>query len=522
MENFMIVNSNAASLFTRRVLGRSGLGLDVAAARLSSGVRINSAADDAAGMAVTDRMSSQVNGQGQARRNVNDAVSMAQTAEGALQQSTDVLQRIRQLAVQAANGTNSQQDRVSLQAEVDQLVAEFDRVSRETEFNSRKLLDGSSLTTSVHVGYKGWQAVGLGVQSSRAEDLYSYDLGSDISSNSSMQAAQTATSDGHSSQRNRLQTQNLTVNGRGMTGAVVLQAGLSAKDVADRINHALVQKDGLLAARAETYALLTFSSSQSASVSFKLNGVPIQAYADRADSDMDGVVASINEASAVTKVVASKQVLSSGAIGVVLHAAQGEDIQLAQVSVALGSAGATGTVGVQGLYAVNGSFGNVGAPVSLTAGGAPTALRNTTVGGRVLMTGDSAYTISHTAAGTSGGLFSYPPNTMVSSYKGNTLWQVKLDDPRNSTSAIAVVDAILARVNAYRANLGAMQNRFEMTKDNLSTSVENASQARSRIKDTNMADEASNRARAQILRQAGSAMLTQANSAASRALELLR
>jgi flagellin len=332
----MIVNSNAASLFTRRALGRSGSSLEIATARLASGVRINSAADDAAGLAISDRMSTQVNGQGQARRNVNDAVSMAQTAEGALQQSADVLQRIRQLAVQAANGTNSQQDRASLQAEVDQLVAEFDRVSKDTEFNSRKLLDGSSLTASVHVGYKGWQAVGLGVQSSRAEDLYSYELGSDISTTSSMQAAQTATSDGHAGQRNRLQTQNLAINGRGMTGAAVLQAGLSAKEVADRMNHALVQKDGLLAARAETYALMTFASSQSASVSLKLNGVSIQAYADRADTDVDGVITAINNESALTKVVASKQALSGGGVGVVLHAAQGEDIQLSHGGVSEG------------------------------------------------------------------------------------------------------------------------------------------------------------------------------------------
>jgi flagellin len=138
------------------------------------------------------------------------------------------------------------------------------------------------------------------------------------------------------------------------------------------------------------------------------------------------------------------------------------------------------------------------------------------------MTGDSAYTISHSAAGTSGGLFAYAPNTMVSSYKGSTLWQVKLDDPRNSTAAIAVVDAVLARVNNYRAGLGAMQNRFDFTKDNLSTSVENASAARSRVKDADMAEETSNLARVQVVQQAGVAMLAQANNSASRALELLR
>ena len=200
----MIVNSNQMSLFSRRAINRTTNTVEVVAARLASGLRINSAADDAAGLSISDRMTTQINGQGQARRNVNDGVSMTQTAEGALQQSTDLLQRIRQLAVQAANGVNSDQDRSALQSEVDQLVMEFDRISTSTEFNSRKLLDGSTLTTQLHVGFRAQQTIGLDMRSTRVVDLYSYDMAGEVTSNFSMQAAQTATSDGSVQQRNRL------------------------------------------------------------------------------------------------------------------------------------------------------------------------------------------------------------------------------------------------------------------------------------------------------------------------------
>ncbi len=366
----MIVNSNANSLFSRRAINGTARPLEVATARLASGLRINVAADDVAGQAIAGRMTSQVNGLAQAKRNANDGVSMAQTAEGALQQSSDLLQRIRQLAVQSANGTNSNSDRLSLQAEVDQLVYEFDRVSKDTEFNTRKLLDGSSLNTNLHVGANSNQNIMLGVRSTRAADLYSYTMGSEVTSVNSMQAAQTATSDGSISQRNRLQTQNLTVASKGMTGTVVLQAGTSAKEVASRINNALTNKQGLVSARAETYAMMTLSGTDTASIDFKLNGVSIQSYSSRSDMDLDDLVLSINSASSATRVVASKQQLAGGGFGVLLHAAEGDDISLQQVTVRTGSAGAIGTVGVQGMYDTGSTSGlaNVGAAVSLSAG----------------------------------------------------------------------------------------------------------------------------------------------------------
>ena len=516
----MIVNSNQMSLFSRRAINRTTNTVEVVAARLASGLRINSAADDAAGLSISERMSTQINGQGQARRNVNDGVSMAQTAEGALQQSTDLLQRIRQLAVQAANGVNSDQDRSALQSEVDQLVMEFDRISTSTEFNSRKLLDGSTLTTQLHVGFRAQQTIGLDMRSTRVVDLYSYDMAGEVTSNFSMQAAQTATSDGSVQQRNRLQAQNLTIRSRNTTGTAVLPAGLSAKEVAARINHAIPDQTGLVAARAETYALISLSGTQSATMNFKLNGVTIDSYAAQANASVDDLVTTLNQYSGQTRVFASKHELSGGGYGVMLHSTDGDDIQLSQVAVTLGN-GSTGTMSVQGAYFSNGSFGSAGSAVSLTAGAA-SAGRNTTIGGRVLMSSDSAYTISHNAAGSSGGLFAYNANVMVSSAKGNTLQQANVRTASDSTMTVSLVDAVLGRVSMYRAALGAMQNRLDMTRNDLSSSVESTSAARSRIRDADFAEESSNLARIDVVRQAGTAMLTQANASSSRALDLLR
>jgi flagellin len=146
------INTNVASLNAQRNLNNSQAALNNAMQRLSSGLRINSAKDDAAGLAISDRMTSQIRGLNQAARNANDGISLAQTAEGALQESTNILQRMRELAVQSANDTNSASDRSSLQAEVNQLKQEMDRIAGTTEFNGKKLLDGTMTTAQFQVG----------------------------------------------------------------------------------------------------------------------------------------------------------------------------------------------------------------------------------------------------------------------------------------------------------------------------------------------------------------------------------
>jgi len=147
-----VINTNVASLNAQRNLNTSQSSLATSLQRLSSGLRINSAKDDAAGLAISERMSSQIRGLDQARRNSNDGISLAQTAEGALQESGNILQRIRELAVQSANATNSASDRLALNSEVNQLIAELDRIASTTSFNGLKLIDGSYTAQTFQVG----------------------------------------------------------------------------------------------------------------------------------------------------------------------------------------------------------------------------------------------------------------------------------------------------------------------------------------------------------------------------------
>jgi flagellin len=165
------INTNVMSLNAQRNLGQSQSALSKSMQRLSSGLRINSAKDDAAGLAISDRMTSQIRGLNQAVRNSNDGISLAQTAEGALQETTNILQRMRELAVQSANDTNSSSDRTSLQAEVNQLKQEMSRISDTTAFNGKKLLDGSLTTAQFQVGADANQTISFGIQSAAASEL---------------------------------------------------------------------------------------------------------------------------------------------------------------------------------------------------------------------------------------------------------------------------------------------------------------------------------------------------------------
>src|SRR5215813_2048331 len=167
----LMINTNIYSLNAARNLTKSQSGLQVSLQRLSSGLRINSAKDDAAGLAIASRMTSQINGLNQAARNANDGISASQTAEGALQQSSDILQRIRELAVQSANDTNSATDRSSLQSEVSQLQQELNSIANNTAFNGKALLDGSFSGQNFQVGANAGQVVSFSIASAQATNI---------------------------------------------------------------------------------------------------------------------------------------------------------------------------------------------------------------------------------------------------------------------------------------------------------------------------------------------------------------
>ena len=168
----LTLNTNIASLNAQRNLGKTQVALDRAMERLSSGLRINSAKDDAAGLGISNRMTAQIRGVNQAARNANDGISLAQTAEGALQESTNILQRIRELAVQSANDTNSQADRDSLQAEVSQLTDELDRIAKTTQFNGRNLLDGTMTGATFQVGANAGQVITFDIDDAQTAALF--------------------------------------------------------------------------------------------------------------------------------------------------------------------------------------------------------------------------------------------------------------------------------------------------------------------------------------------------------------
>jgi len=523
----MVINTNVSSLTAQRNLAKTGLGLETAMARLSSGLRINSAKDDAAGLAISERMTAQVNGLTQARRNANDGISVAQTAEGALQTSGDILQRIRTLSVQSANDTNSSSDRQALQAEVSQLISEFDRIATTTQFNGLNLLDGNFSKTQFQVGANANQTITFGIGSTKAVDMASFGVSGDVSASSTMVGASAAVSDGSASNVNRFLTQDLVIKSKGMAGTVNLKASMSADKIAASIN-AQQSNTGGVTARAETYAFLTLSnSSGQMAMDFNLNGVGIQAFSSNGSTDMDGLVTSINDRSGATGVVAQKVDVpgtgNAGTYRVQLFAADGRDIQMTSVTAASGTGGATSSaLGLQGAYDNNGTVTTVGSLASFSATGSSNGNRNSTVGGRVIIANDTAYTLTSTIAGTTGGLFAVASTATIAGAKTGALSTVDISTVLGSNKALGIIDAALSRVNNTRANLGALQNRFQMTIDNLQTTSDNLAASRSRIKDADFAEETATMSRWNVLQSAGTAMLAQANQGPQAAMQLLR
>jgi len=241
-----VINTNFASLNAQRNLNKSQGSLQTSLQRLSSGLRINSAKDDAAGLAISNRFTSQIRGLSQASRNANDAISLAQTAEGALSESTNILQRVRELAIQSANSTNSAQDRLSLQSEVNQLVSELDRISNTTSFNGLKLLDGSFTAQSFQVGAEANQSINVNVSGATANTVginkvssANSTVGIEVATSgfsvgTSTTAFNTASSEATATAaiNNLITTQNISVIGPGGTTVVAVSAANNNRDAA--------------------------------------------------------------------------------------------------------------------------------------------------------------------------------------------------------------------------------------------------------------------------------------------------
>ena len=384
------VITNTASLNAQRNLTTSGEALTTSMERLSSGMRINSAKDDAAGLQISERMTSQINGLGVAQRNANDGISMAQTAEGAMQESSDILQRMRELALQSANGSNSDDDRAALQKEVGALQTELTRIAETTSFGGQSLLDGSFGTQAFQVGSDSGETITVGLK----------DISADVLGN----------------------TENFAVSGT-LSATQLADVAANADDPDSELVFSYVEETGGTAREIKV--------------------------------DLSGVTDSTSLTSAINASVNS--------IGLTVDAAG----------------------------AVTGNF---------SEGGTLSLAGTTSTGGAIAA---AALTVS-TAVGST----TYVEDLDISTIIG-------------SSDAIEVIDNALAEINNSRADLGAIQNRFSHTINNLANIEENVSASRSRIEDTDFASETAEMTKNQILQQAGTSILSQANQLPQTALSLI-
>ena len=494
------INTNVASLTAQRNLGASAASLNTSIARLSSGLRINSAKDDAAGLAISERFTGQIRGLNQAVRNAGDGISLAQTAEGALKASGDILQRVRELAVQSANASNSAGDRQALQAEVGQLVAELDRISQTTEFNGAKLLDGSFGTQQFQVGANANQTIVAATANLRTSV---YGNNQNTSANGAGVAAQafvTAVSGGV----NGVTSGTITINGSiGSASGTVLASG-SAQATAAVIN-ALKNETGVTAtARTEVKEAI---GGASGSFSLTVKGENTTAetvsfnLATGSGSDRLSVaVTAINEKSAKTGVTAA---LSQDGKSMVLSNASGSDITV-------GTAKSITNADAVTLTKLQADGKDVTGDIALAAVSTADGV-SSTVSGYITLDADKSFSVVSTS------------NAAISG--GSSLQKVSeldITDFKKATQSLKTVDSALSYISGQRANLGALQSRFETAISNLQVTSENLSASRARILDADFAQETANLSRSQILQQAGTAMVAQANQLPQGVLALLR
>jgi flagellin len=497
-----VINTNVPSINAQNNLNKTQSALATSLQRLSTGLRINSAKDDAAGLAISERMTSQIRGMNQASRNANDGVSLAQTAEGALGQTSDLLQRMRELAIQSSNATNSSSDRAALQSEVDQLKQEINRVASTTEFNGIKLLDGNFTAQAFQVGANANQTISVSIAGASGDDLASYSV-KEVNATVHMGAggASGAASAGLAAAGvNTIAGQTLTVSGSAGSSAITVAANATAEAIAGQVNAA--ESSTGVTATAITTAEVSAISSGTVSMTLGSGGSTSAISATVTGTDLTNLVTEINKSTGTTSITAE---LSADKASFTLTQADGKDIKIDDFN----NSAATKTAVLKGADA---------AVVTLTGGA---ATDSSTIAGVVNFKSQSSFTTSSDVANTAGSLLAGVAADSVSSAAVAKLDTVDISTAAGSQTAIDIIDASLASVNGFRADLGAVQSRFDATISNLATTSENLSAARSRIRDTDFAQETANLTRAQILQQAGTAMLSQANALPQNVLSLL-
>jgi flagellin len=467
------VNTNVTSMKAQNNLNGANSKLSMSMERLSSGLRINSAKDDAAGLQISNRLSSQINGIGVAMRNANDGISMAQTAEGAMQESTNILQRMRDLSLQSANGSNSADDRASMQKELTALQTELTRIADTTSFGNQKLLDGSFGTRSFQVGANANETISVSLKDVSADSIGL----SKRTTAGNVFGADAAAATGYATAG-----ADAGIAGPNSTETAEI-SGLSATESATAINNL---GTGVTAKAVASVQLSNFNDTDDIGIlSIGDKDYDLADYSGVADD----LVAALNRDGFTAS--------TTGTAGQINITANGVD------GIKLGAA----TNGVSGLtLATVDSEGTVQAtPVAQLATGNAIVSNS-----RLEFTSTDDFTV------TSAELTDITADSVRSNVN-----DISITTDTGAQDAISVIDAAIASIDGQRADLGAVQNRMSFTISNLSNIQSNVTDARSRIQDVDFASETAELTKQQILSQTSSAMLAQANQIPQTALSLL-
>ncbi|MFQ5469336.1 MAG: flagellin [Gammaproteobacteria bacterium] len=608
-----IINTNIASLNAQRNLNKSQSALNTSLQRLSSGLRINSAKDDAAGLAISERFTTQIRGLNQAVRNANDGISLAQTAEGALSEAGNALQRIRELAIQSANSTNSVSDRAALNAESSQLLNEIQRNATTTSFNGQKILDGSFSTAQFQVGAEANQTISFGISGATTNLLGAYQTngatavtttgfdGSNFTINGTAVAASAATSaagvtvgsaaakatainsvtssTGVSATASTTVTGVAPIAGQGLNNGDLVINGISVGSVSKDASvvtqannavtaiNAVTNQTGVTASANQSTGVLTLTSSEGRDITissataalgtdvYNATGLDAATESNPTGNDtksfvihtqavvvasaganttdiaygdtvtVDGVTYEFNTAGTttsnvlVTTTAGDTEVELDDALAAQINAqrvAGNTTVSAATTATAgtltltndlVGAAGITTAKSISDTAMVD----ITGAVAGGTDAGGATANRT---GGTLTLSSDKNFTLAGSQL-SDGGLSG--ANTSLTQ-----LSSVDISTTSGANAAISILDGALAQISTIRADLGAIQNRFESTVANLSVTSENLNAARSRVQDTDFAAETAELTRSQILQQAGVSILSQANSLPQLVLSLLQ
>jgi flagellin len=538
----LVINTNVLSLNAQRNLASSQSQMATSLQRLSSGLRINSAKDDAAGLAISDRFTTQIRGLNQAARNASDGISLAQTAESALGELTNNLQRIREIAVQAANASNSASDRAALDLEVQQRLAEIERIATQTSFNNQKVLDGSFGSATFQVGANVGETISIALSTSmKVADIGSYvNAASDVASNVAGTAVATSAPFGTGAYQtgvgtytgvdaNSMAEDALQLNGFGVAGSAefavdgdTTRAGDSAYAKAAAINASGIAGVTASASTTKTFddnavsdgmfldVSATVAATDSYAYTLEINGQSIfnGTTVDQNGITIDAAISAINSKQFQTGVIASKNETNQ----LVLTAADGRNVVIEEAF--------TFTDGATAASNSSATVESVFSTQAVTDDGTDDTDDGTitqgvlTIRGAVTLQSSEDITINQGQAliGFSGAVLSAT----------QSLGQQNVLDVDAANSAMLSVDAALTSVSNLRSTFGAIQNRFESTIASLSAVSENLEASRSRILDADFAAETAALTKAQILQQAGVAILAQANSAPQTVLALLQ